>query len=353
VLHVVEVKTNGPARSFAGLAARFQESVAEIDAILAREGCRLMPAGMHPWMRPDEEMKLWPHECGPIYQAYNRIFDCRGHGWSNLQSTHINLPFANDDEFGRLHAAIRLVLPILPGLAASSPVCEGRIMPNLDHRMEVYRHNSRRIPSLAGHVVPEPVFTEAEYGERIFDRIYGDNAPHDPDEILRDEFLNSRGAIARFGRGSIEIRVIDLQECPAADIAVVELTTALVRAFAEGRLAPLAEQKKPSETQLADIFLRCVREGSDARIAEPWYLALFGEPSPMSAQELWNRVAARVLPKGATDPAVDRALRVLLREGCLAKRILAALGGDASTEKLRATWSRLCDCLAKGEPFAR
>jgi hypothetical protein len=27
-------------------------------------------------------------------------------------------------------------------------------------------------------------------------------------------FANSRGAIARFDRGAIEIRVIDIQECP-------------------------------------------------------------------------------------------------------------------------------------------
>ena len=31
------------------------------------------------------------------------------------------VPFADDAEFGRLHAAIRLALPIAPGIAASSP----------------------------------------------------------------------------------------------------------------------------------------------------------------------------------------------------------------------------------------
>ena len=36
----------------------------------------------------------------------------------------LNLPFSSDEEFGRLHAAIRLLLPLLPALAASSPLVE-------------------------------------------------------------------------------------------------------------------------------------------------------------------------------------------------------------------------------------
>jgi len=57
--------------------------------------------------------------------------------------------------------------------------------------------------------------------ERIHQRIFRDIAPFDPENILRHEWLNSRGAIARFERSAIEIRVLDIQECPAADLAVV------------------------------------------------------------------------------------------------------------------------------------
>ena len=69
-----------------------------------------------------------------MYEAYDRIFDCRGHGWANLQAVHLNLPFSGDEEFGRLHAAIRLVLPIMPadrimasGLATSLPARAGAV----------------------------------------------------------------------------------------------------------------------------------------------------------------------------------------------------------------------------------
>ena len=126
VLHVLELKTNGPASVLGGLADEFTRQVRQINQLLEGFGGMLMPGAMHPWMDPDLETRLWPHGDRSIYAAYDRIFGCRGHGWSNLQSTHLNLPFQGDEEFGRLHAAIRLLLPLLPALAASSPVIGGR-----------------------------------------------------------------------------------------------------------------------------------------------------------------------------------------------------------------------------------
>ncbi|MCZ7598158.1 MAG: glutamate-cysteine ligase family protein [Gammaproteobacteria bacterium] len=208
-LHVIELKTNGPAPSLAPLPRVFRAGVDEVNAVLTGMGARLMPGPMHPWMDPHTETRLWPHDYNPIYEAYNRIFDCRGHGWSNLQSMHVNLPFAGEDEFVRLHAAIRAALPILPMLAAGSPYCDGRASGALDHRMQVYRGNAARIPSIAGHVVPEAVTGIDAYHELILAPMYADIAPHDPDGILQEEWLNSRGAIARFDRNAIEIRVLD------------------------------------------------------------------------------------------------------------------------------------------------
>ena len=92
-------------------AADFHRNVELIDGLLARHGAMLLPGGAHPWMDPGREMVLWPHDAHEIYDLYNTIFDCRGHGWANLQSAHLNLPFAGDDEFARLHTAIRLLLP--------------------------------------------------------------------------------------------------------------------------------------------------------------------------------------------------------------------------------------------------
>ena len=73
-------------------------------------------------MNPLTDTELWKHSYSEVYELYNRIFNCKGHGWSNVQSTHINLPFFDDKEFEKLHAAIRIILPLIPGLCASSPI---------------------------------------------------------------------------------------------------------------------------------------------------------------------------------------------------------------------------------------
>src|SRR5690606_28202248 len=107
-----------------------------------------MPGGMHPWMDPLKETRLWPHQNQLIYNTFDRIFGCRGHGWSNLQSTHINFPFSTPEEFEALHAACRFVLPLIPALAASSPYFSGRRGPGLSTRLLVYRKNCSRVPSV-------------------------------------------------------------------------------------------------------------------------------------------------------------------------------------------------------------
>ena len=176
-MHVIELKTNGPAKTLTNLDSEFFENIRNINNILNEFNCMLLPTGAHPFMDPFTESKLWNHEYNQVYEAYNRIFDCRGHGWSNLQSTHINLPFGDDDEFGKLHAAIRVLLPIIPALTASTPIIENKATGFLDTRLEVYRTNQKKIASIAGKVIPEQAFTKKEYEEIIFKKIYNDIEP--------------------------------------------------------------------------------------------------------------------------------------------------------------------------------
>jgi gamma-glutamyl:cysteine ligase YbdK (ATP-grasp superfamily) len=349
VLHVIELKTNGPAPNLAGLADSFVSDVRRINDLLGPLGGRLMPGAMHPWMDPLREMRLWPHDNGPIYQAYDRIFGCRGHGWANLQSMHINLPFSGDAEFARLHAAIRLVLPLLPALAASSPVMDGRITGLLDNRLEVYRLNQRLIPSIAAQVIPEPVFSRAEYEERILRPMYRDIAAHDPQGVLQCEWLNSRGAIARFERDAIEIRVLDVQECPRADLAVASLVVAVLRELAGERWSSLAAQQRWPVPPLERILLSAIRQGEDALIEDGEFLEMFGfAESSCRAGELWRRLAEAVLPPESEHRP---ALETIFEKGTLARRLLAALGENPGTDRLREIYGRLCDCLETGEMF--
>lgn len=348
-LHVVELKTQRPVPSIDGLADSFQEHVRGIDALLEPMNARLLPTAMHPWMDPNTQTKLWPHEYNEIYRTYDRIFGCKGHGWGNLQSTHINLPFANDEEFGRLHAALRLVLPLLPALAASSPIVNGDWSPISCHRMEVYRTNSKRVPMMTGLVVPEPVFTRAAYEREILGKLYDDLKPLDPEGVLRHEFANARGAMARFDRGAIEIRVLDIQECPKADLAIAALITEVVRAVVGERWMGYEDQKLVKTEPLHGVLLDTIRYADRTRIRERAVLDAFGvKQSMVWASDLWVSLLEQVMPD---HPTWSPMLRRMIKTGTLANRIGQQVRRFPNRTELQAVYRELAECLHNGELY--
>lgn len=352
VAHVIELKTNGPTTDLRAAAEDMQAHLRTIDDMLEPHGARLMPTGMHPFMDPATETVLWPHEYSPVYERFDAIFGCSGHGWSNLQSMHINLPFADDAEFARLHAAIRLLLPVLPALTASSPIHDGKLGEHDDGRMAVYRTNARRIPSVAGMLVPEPVWDRASYEGELLGRIYEDLRPHDPEGILRHEFVNARGAIARFDRYAIEIRVLDTQEHPGVDLAVAAAITDVLRALVDGRWIDTASQQAWDTRRLADILDAVITRSDRTLIDDADYLAVFGVDAPCTAGALWRRLLDAIWPSGSAGATTWRpTLDVLLEQGSLARRLRAALGEQPDHAKIVEVYTRLCECLRHGQAF--
>lgn len=349
VLHLVELKNRDPAPTLAGLPAAFQENVERINGRLESKNAMLMPTGMHPWMDPRRETRLWPHEGHEIYQAFHRVFDCHRHGWANLQSVQLNLSFGDDIEFGRLHAAIRLLLPILSALAASSPIQEGALTGLMDTRLEVYRTNSTLVPSIAGEGIPEPIFSRSDYERQIFEKLFEDIAPHDPEGILRHEWLNARGAIAHFERDAIEIRVLDMQECPSVDVAICAAVSAVLEALVAERWSDYEQQRSWLVAPLAEILRTTLASAEETVLSHQAYLEAFGFPeSKATAGELWRHLVEEldVLERPAAEP-----LGVILNEGTLARRILRALDGRSDPPALEAVYRRLCGCLARGQMF--
>ena len=351
VLHLIELKNIAPGADLAALAADFQHEVAQINARLAQLDACLMPGSMHPWMDPRRETRLWPHQNAAIYAAYDRIFGCRQHGWANLQSMHVNLPFAGDDEFARLHAAVRVLLPLLPALAASSPIAGGRVRRSLDYRMEVYRRHPQRVPSLIGALVPDTADSEAGYATAVLAPMYRDIAPLDPDGVLHHEWLNARGAIPRFDRGAIEVRVIDVQECPQADLAIAAAVAAVTRGLYEGRWSSLAQQQAIPTDTLAALLQSTMREADAAPIVAPAYLALLGLAGRGgSAASVWRHLLARCAGDPWLSPAMPT-LAMILDHGPLARRIVRAFHGRRDRAALTGVYRALCDCLATGRLF--
>ncbi len=350
VAHVVELKTNGPTADLETLDELFNANIKEINKLLLPMQARLWPTASHPLMNPLSEMKLWEHSYSKIYALYNRIFDCRGHGWSNVQSMHLNLPFYDDTEFEKLHAAVRIILPVIPALSASSPIFEGKVTGYKDTRMHVYKTNQKEIPQMTGKVIPEQVFSREDYFKYIFEPINKAIKPHDIENILDHHFLNSRGAIARFDRNAIEIRVIDLQECPKADVSIAVLIIEVLKLLVSEVWITLEDQKKWHEDDLFPIFNDSIRDAEQTIINNIKYLNIFDIEGICTAGEIWKKLFDRV-KEGISQKHRDT-LEFILANGSLSTRILHFTGKDPSPTTLNLLYSQLGECLEQNKLFA-
>ncbi|MCB9890965.1 MAG: glutamate--cysteine ligase [Planctomycetes bacterium] len=352
--HVVELKNAQPVASLAGVAEEFTRSTRRLAGLCSQHDARLMPTAMHPWMNPRTETRIWPHESSVYYLEYDRLYDCHRHGWSNLQSVHLNLPFATDEEFSRLLAAIRIVLPLIPALSASSPIVEGRATGRLDNRLDHYRTNAARTPSMAGEIIVEPIFEPERYHAEVLApvavelREIGASA-----EMQGREWTNARGAIARFDRMAIEVRLIDAQECNRADVGVAALVSSAVRMLTDAVSSTHDAQRRVPQAPLLAQFERCIAAGPAAAL-ESCIAESFGDRKLATAGDVWSLIAHRHFD-GPSE--LEAPIEVILQQGTLAERLLRALGTPASDEAsldrslLADTYRRICDALIHDESF--
>lgn len=346
VRHVLEFKNGTPVKDPSALLPHFGASVAEANRQLSAYHACLMPSGMHPDFRPLEETVLWPYGNHAIYQRFNEIFDCRGHGWSNLQSTHLNLSFGNEEEFVRLHAVIRLVLPLLPALAASSPLVENQDSTWKSARLRAYAGNCSRLPALTGRVIPEAIHSIQDYETRIYAPIREAVTPWNHDDLLDPVWVNARGAIARFDRGSIEIRVLDLQECPAQDIALTGVVIDLIRAFYDSSASTQHFLIAPQQA-LEDLFFATAEKGTNVHIPTelaPWFYQNRNTPPSSVLKAITDILESDPESRESSSHFVQ----LCQEQGNLAERILRVW---QHTPHWYAIGHKLCDCLTDGQIF--
>lgn len=351
VSHVLEFKCAEPVDGLKHLGAQFHKEILVANEKLKSINAMLLPSAAHPFMDP-AEMQLWPYDCNEIYETYDRIFNCKGHGWANLQSTHINLSFNGDEEFGKLHGAIRALLPLIPAIAASSPFLDGKYCGYLDGRIETYRHNQDRIPCIAGQVIPEAVFSYDEYNKEIFEKVKADIAPYDPEHLLNHFFLNSRGAIARFDRGAIEIRLVDIQESPNADIAIAEWEVAALKGLVEGafsgaKILDIERNVRALDTTaLAKILMDTTRFAEKTVIKDKAFLSVWGvNASEITAGELVLHIFQVV--KGKISGHSQELLRKMFKRGTLASALVKNVGANPGRDDFVCEYGRLARCLAE------
>jgi hypothetical protein len=349
VRHVIEIKNNPPTAHLDTLADQFQNALQKVFSVCKKQNLTLMPSGMHPFMDPSRETSLWPYEGHEIYESYHQIFNCFRHGWANVQSTHLNLPFANEEEFVRLHTAIRVLLPILPGLAAASPLVDGHIADNKDQRLYYYGINQEKYPIITGSVIPEIADSISAYHKIILEPIEHVMTSVNQDGILKAEFLNSRGAIARFDRSAIEIRICDVQESPLVDSALASFIISILSRLVDEGLSPLEAQRQMPLLHLKTIYDGAVLDAEDYLIADLDYLNIFGLKSsrPVSIQELFRHL----YQDSHLPDRYAKVISLVLSHGTLATRIVRALGKTVLHADIIKVYRALIECLSHQKVF--
>jgi gamma-glutamyl:cysteine ligase YbdK (ATP-grasp superfamily) len=343
VSHVIELKNNEPQPPNNSIAEQFQKFILNLQPILQEQNLVLMPSGAHPWMNPSLETVHWPYDNHDIYQKYNAIFNCKGHGWANLQSMHVNLPYSTDEEFSLLHNSIRLILPLLPSLAASTPILEGKETGLLDSRLLFYEKNQCSIPSICGELIPDFIKTEEEYIKYIINPMYEDIRPYDPEGLLQYSWLNSRGAIPKFDVKAIEIRILDTQECVIADIAIAKIILAILKNWC---LSSTYFIDNPCETQcLKRLFDKSIRTGfstlvEDIELIKQWQLP----KGVWSIRKIWSHLIEK--NSFALEFKEQKALEYILTKGNLSERIL-----KSPLSSLKDTYKQLTICLITNQQF--
>jgi gamma-glutamyl:cysteine ligase YbdK (ATP-grasp superfamily) len=355
--HVLELKDTVPSSRLPVAERALHAGVRSLAALLAeRFGARLLPTGMHPWMRLDQT-RLWTRGGRRIYATYARLFPVQAHGWLNVQSCQLNLPFGTDAEAVALYNAIALLLPYLPALAASSPLVEGKIGPQVDNRLAFYAANQASLPVIAGDVVPEYITSLAQFRREVLGPIYRalDTVPGG--SVLRRDWVNSRGAIPRFDRRAIEIRVLDSQECVRMDVAIAAFVRGVLRwlvaELESGRL------RLPPHRLLVSDYRAVVRRGLQATVDAPHLAAssVRGR-TPVAVRDVLVgllEVAHAHLPE--TEQFYLALVARRIAGGNLSERIAARLsaarirGRTAGREHMQRIYEALADCLVANRPW--
>jgi gamma-glutamyl:cysteine ligase YbdK (ATP-grasp superfamily) len=340
-LHVMEIKANLPFKSPVDFEETMQNAVSTLSGIVQKSSAALLGTGMHPLMNLSET-GIWPHYHRKIYGEYGKIFNLCQHGWLNIQSFHLNLPYKNEVEGVMLHNLLVNLIAYLPALAASSPIFEGKMGPDNDNRLSFYRVNQKEVPSITDKIIPNYVYSFSQYKKEVIGGYSADLARAGADKtLLNREWVNSRGVIFRFDRAALELRVMDEQECIKSDVALSCYIRAAMRGLMAGKVELL-----PRELLLQD-FNNVVKDGLNAQVQNP-----NGKTARQVCQH-YLRVAEE-----NTDSDEKKYLWLIkkrLDEGNLSeiirKNVLQKAQNLGFHEATRKVYSKLISCLRNNEPY--
>jgi len=338
----MEIKANTPFQSPVVFEETMQKAVTMLSDFLARKyRAHLLGTGMHPLMRLGET-GVWPHRHKKIYDEYGKLFNLNQHGWLNIQSFHLNLPYEKGPDGVLLHNLLTNICPYLPAISASSPICEGELRENVDNRLTFYKINQCEVSSISGDVVPEYVSSFEMYRENVIDRYSRDLAKAGASQtILFKEWVNSRGVIFRFDRSALEVRVMDEQECIKSDVAL----SCFVRASLRGLLLGKPELL-PHELLVRD-FNFVLAKGLNAAVSNP-----HGPTARHVCQYLFDLAWANANDEEKTYlPLVKKRIQNGNLSDVIRKNVQKRAQHTDFMEAIVDVYSTLINCLASNQPY--
>jgi len=170
---------------------------------------------------------------------------------------------------------------------------------------------------------------------------------------LRHEWVNARGAIARFDRMAIEIRVLDVQETPSMDVAYAALIVEVLKLLCEEQWLDMAGMNRWDTARLGELLTLAARQGEGAGVGDKSLLRAFGyRGSATELKGLWEHLIETVGKRGSLGVETGRLLEHYLRHGTLATRIGKAVGLLPTRAKLARVYEDLCEALAEGRSFS-
>jgi gamma-glutamyl:cysteine ligase YbdK (ATP-grasp superfamily) len=117
---------------------------------------------------------------------------------------------------------------------------------------------------MAGDIIPEYINSFKEYRQITINNYTEElQKLKAPECLLNKEWLNSRGAVFRFDRKAIEIRIMDEQECIKTDVALSCFIRASLREMLSRR-----ELYLPREVLIEDLN-SVIKGGLKAKVQHP------------------------------------------------------------------------------------
>jgi glutamate---cysteine ligase / carboxylate-amine ligase len=280
------------------------------------EGTRILAAGTHPFSAAEGH----PFNPAPVYRSlratYRRLAESQA-----IFGMHVHVGVPPGVDRARVCNVVRLHLPLLLALTASSPYFQGRDTGYASYRSVLWR----RWPRTGA----PPRFADEGEFERLVRWLVEAGRIDGPGRLYWDLRPHHRYP-------TVEVRVSDCTPRLEDAVAVAALTRALVAAAASGVLEDSPLGAPLLDTLLSDNAWRASRFGTGAVLAD----VERAEPATITLPDAVLRLAERVEPVAAAlgDAGELAHLRTLLERGPAADEIRARAAAAAGEPGGVALW---------------